>query len=177
MCEWLSLIPVVIYAAFIGQWVKHWKSIRHIISVCPVLVGFMLQTAAGYFTVVGGDSFTASLFEAKHQVNPLVKVLRHILTLQRCPVLLEKITGIWSGDRQDTGKCGTEGTMPHVDGRARLVYMHTMTRGSTGRYLRPTAGERHHPLSFHSAFGPNQDSVCFPESCCRPHKTLESAAT
>lgn len=102
------MIPVVVDAAFIGQWVKHWKSIRHIISVCPVLVGLMLETAAGYFTVVGGDSFTASLFEAEHQVNPLVKVLRHILTLQRRPVLLEKITGIWSGDRQDTGKCGTE---------------------------------------------------------------------
>lgn len=149
MCEWLCLIPVVVDAAFIGQRVKHWKSIRHIISVCPVLVGLMLETAAGYFTVVGGDSFTASLFEAEHQVNPLVKVLRHILTLQRRPVLLEKITGIWSGDRQDTGKCGTEGTTPHVDGRAlvwiwhlRLAYMHTMNRtlpeAHGGRTTSPT---------------------------------------
>ena len=49
------------------------------------------------------DSFTSSLSEAKHQVDPFMKVLRHILTLQRCPVLLQKITVIWSADRQDKG--------------------------------------------------------------------------
>lgn len=39
-------------------------------------------------TIMGGDSFTASLLVAKHEVDPLVKVLRHVLTLQRHPVLL-----------------------------------------------------------------------------------------
>lgn len=54
------------------------------------------------FTIMGCDGLTASLFKAKHQVDPLVKVLRHILTLQCCLVLPKKITGVWSRDRQDT---------------------------------------------------------------------------
>lgn len=39
----------------------------------------MLQTAV---TVVRGHGFAASLFVAKHQVDPLVEAVRHELTLQ-----------------------------------------------------------------------------------------------
>lgn len=45
---------------------------------------------------------------------------------------------------------------------------------STGRYLMPMVGEWHHQLNVHSAFCPNQDSVCFPGSCSHSHKTQES---
>lgn len=45
---------------------------------------------------------------------------------------------------------------------------------STGHYLRPMVGEWHHQLNVHSAFCPNQDSVCFPGSCSHSHKTQES---
>lgn len=50
------------------------------------------------FTIMGGDSLAASLLEAEHEVNPLVKVLRHILALQRHPVLLQEILGVWFGN-------------------------------------------------------------------------------
>lgn len=63
----------------------------------------MLKTAGCSFTIVSRNSFTASLFIAKHQVDPLMKVLRHVLTLQSCPVLLKEIAGICSRDRRDTG--------------------------------------------------------------------------
>lgn len=46
------------------------------------------------FTIMGSDSFTASLLVAEHEVDPLVKMLRHILALQRRPVLLQEILGI-----------------------------------------------------------------------------------
>lgn len=46
---------------------------------------------------MGGDSLAASLLVAEHKVNPLVKVLRHILALQRHPVLLQEILGVWFG--------------------------------------------------------------------------------
>lgn len=41
--------------------------------------------------------------------------------------------------------------------------------------LKPTVEERHHQPGFRSAFGPNPDSACFPESCCRCRKTQGSA--
>lgn len=31
MCEWFSLLPVAVDATFIGQWVKHWKTMRWIL--------------------------------------------------------------------------------------------------------------------------------------------------
>ncbi len=62
-----------------------------------------MKGAVCSFTIMGSDSFTASLLEAKHQVNPLVKVLRHKLALERCPVLLKKVAGVWSHGRQETG--------------------------------------------------------------------------
>lgn len=50
-------------------------------------------------------------------------------------------------------------------------------RGWMGRYLRPTAVEPRRWPNVHFAFGPNLDSACFPESCCRSHKTLGSTAS
>ena len=47
----------------------------------------------------------------------------------------------------------------------------------TGSYLRPMVGGWRHRLSFRSAFGPNRDSVCFPENWGRSHKTQESTAS
>lgn len=31
MCEWFSLLPIAVDASFIGQWVKHWKTVRWIL--------------------------------------------------------------------------------------------------------------------------------------------------
>lgn len=74
------MIPLTVNAALISERVKHWREKEQIhhrsLSRCERL---MLQTAA---TVVRGDGFAASLFVAKHQVDPLVEVLRHELTLQ-----------------------------------------------------------------------------------------------
>lgn len=49
-------------------------------------------------TVVSRHSFTASLLKAKHQVDPLVKVFWHVLTLQGGLVLFKEIAGIWRSD-------------------------------------------------------------------------------
>lgn len=54
------------------------------------------------FTVMSRHRLAASLFEAKHQIDPLVEVLRNKRTLQRCLVLLEKIARIWWGNKTDT---------------------------------------------------------------------------
>lgn len=66
----------------------------------------VLRVAVGHVTVVSRHSFTAPLLEAKHQVNPLMKVFGHILTLQGGFVLLKKITGIWRKKQQPL--------LPHV---------------------------------------------------------------
>lgn len=71
-----------------------------------VFVPLVLRVAVGHVTVVSRHSFTAPLLEAKHQVNPLMKVFGHILTLQGGFVLLKKITGIWRKKQQPL--------LPHV---------------------------------------------------------------
>lgn len=71
-----------------------------------VFAPLVLRVAVGYVTVVSRHSFTAPLLEAKHQVNPLMKVFGHILTLQGGFVLLKKITGIWRKKQQPL--------LPHV---------------------------------------------------------------
>lgn len=138
------------------------------VSFSPVFDGSMLHTAVLYFTIVCGNGFTASLFKAKHKVNPLVEVFRHILTFQSRPVLQEEITGICRVHIQESGNVHT-GSL--YEDRSDI----TIRRSSC--YLRPTAGEQHRRPSFRSAFDLNQDSVCFPESWGRSHKTLESTAS
>ena len=44
-------------------------------------------------TIMGSDGIPALLLVAKHQVDPLVQVLGHMLTLQRGSALLEKVLG------------------------------------------------------------------------------------
>ena len=44
-------------------------------------------------TIMGSDGIPALLLVAKHQVDPLMQVLGHILTLQRGSALPEKILG------------------------------------------------------------------------------------
>lgn len=39
-CGWFALIPVTVDASFIGQWVKHWKTVRQMLSLCTVVGGF-----------------------------------------------------------------------------------------------------------------------------------------
>lgn len=128
--------------------------------VCPPLVALILRTAAAYFTIVSCHSFTASLFVAKHQVDPLVEMLWYIRTLQRCLVLLKKIVCIWKNGERWNGAA------------AHRAYCRDRTLA--GRYLRPMWAEWRRQLNIHSAVCPNQGWVCFPGSCSRSHKTLES---
>lgn len=51
---------------------------------------------------MSSHGFAASLFVAEHQVDPLVEMLRHKLALQRRPVLLKEVAGIWSHDKVNT---------------------------------------------------------------------------
>lgn len=53
-----------------------------------------LGLAVDYSTVMCLLGFAASLLEAEHQVDPLVKVLGHVLTLQSRLVFLEKVAGV-----------------------------------------------------------------------------------
>lgn len=47
---WLSLIPIVVNASFVGQWVKHWKeTMRFIRSFCPVFGGFDVANSCWFF--------------------------------------------------------------------------------------------------------------------------------
>jgi len=88
-----SCSPVTVDATFVGQRVKHWKTVREIL-VAVHSVRLMLKFDGVCFTIMSCHSLTASLFEAKHQVNPFMKVLWYILTLQCRLVFLKKIAGI-----------------------------------------------------------------------------------
>lgn len=68
---------------------------------------------------MGCDGFTASLSEAEHQVDPLVEVLRHVLTLQGRLVLLKKVIGICSGDGQDAVNMKQQEEVTVLSSRAR----------------------------------------------------------
>lgn len=113
-------LPVVVHVAFVRQGVKDCgkrEKRQPIISFpflrlrsdCPALNRIQpgwqsdrssVRVYGGrsfvfvFTTIMGGDGFAASLLVAKHQVDPLVQVLRHVLALQRHPVLLQEILGI-----------------------------------------------------------------------------------
>lgn len=146
------------------------------VSFSPLFDGSMLHTAVLYFTIVCSDGFTASLFKAKHKVNPLVEVFRHILTFQSRPLLQEEIAGICRVHTQESGNMHTGGLYSTKVCVMKEDRSDITTRRSSC-YLRPTVGEQHRRPSFRSAFDLNQDSVCFPESWGRSHKTLESTAS
>lgn len=146
------------------------------VSFSPVFDSSMLHTAVLYFTIVCGNGFTASLFKAKHKVNPLVEVFRHILTFQSRPVLQQEIAGICRVHTQGSGNVHT-GSLYIMKVCVMKEDRSDITIRRSSCHLRPTAGEQHRRPSFRSAFALNRDSVCFPESWGHSHKTLESTAS
>ena len=65
------------------------------VRLCPAPAESMSTMGAARFTIMSRHGFAASLLEAEHQVDPLMKVLGHVLTLQCRPVLMKEIAGIW----------------------------------------------------------------------------------
>lgn len=108
----------------------------------------------GSCTIVGCHGFTSFLLEAKHQVDPLVQVFWHVLTLQRFLTLLKKITGIYT---IHTGRRIMNINNTHNQ--------NNITKNTTPEkwfpccscYLQPMAEELHLEPSFHLASSPNPD--------------------